>query len=339
MIAGYARERCHVNEFFARLRCGVTSRAAVTVREVGPRDGLQTARRALDAASKALLVERLAAAGLPRIEAGSFVGRRAVPAMADSDRVFAGIDRDPRTSYEALVVDAKGAERARAAGVDAVVMVLTASETFNRANTRMSVAASLREFEAVPSAVDRDRVRLVGAIGTAFGCPFEGPVAPDVVLGLVAAFQGLGVADVVIADTTGIADPGRVAALLGRVRAEVGDAVAVGFHAHDTRGMGLANVAGALDAGITLFDSSVGGIGGCPFAPDAAGNVCTEDLVHMLHALGCDTGIRLDAVVDTARWLQDALGYELPGQVLKAGPSSRRYSVPPAAVAAALPRG
>lgn len=300
----------------------------VTIREVGPRDGLQSAGATLQTAQKVELIRRLTQGGLGRIEVGSFSSPRAVPLMADTDDVVAQLDRSESFSAEVLIPNARGAERAREATVDAVVMVIAASESFNLANTRMTQAQSLAEWTRAASLLDAAGIKTIGAVATAFGCPFEGHVSARSVARIVDEFVKFGAAEVILADTTGIANPVQVRNTCADVQRRVGHAATIGLHTHNTRGMGLANIAFAADSGITLFDSSVGGIGGCPFAPEAAGNVATEDMAHMLAGMGFNCGVGVDEIASVARWLEGLLGYELPGQVMRAGPSSRRYPVP-----------
>jgi hydroxymethylglutaryl-CoA lyase len=298
----------------------------IEIREVGPRDGIQSLGAFIDTAHKIELVEALSATGLRRIEATSFVSPKAVPQMADAAEVMARVRRRPGVRYEALVPNVRGAEDALAARVDAILVVVTASEAFNRKNVRMSVEASLAQFADVKRLVDAAGVGCVGAIGTAFGCPYEGEVPEDRVFGLVDRFVELGFSEVMLADTTGMANPLQIERTLGRALERWGDRPRIGLHLHNTRGMGLANVVAGLQAGVTTFDASVAGIGGCPFAPEAAGNISTEDTVHMLHEMGLETGIDLDRLIEVARLAQAMLGRELPGQVMKAGPRSRLHA-------------
>jgi hydroxymethylglutaryl-CoA lyase len=298
------------------------------VQEVAPRDGLQIEPRILDTLDKVALIDALSAAGFSRIEAGSFVSPKAVPALADAAEVFARIRRRPGTRYVALVPNLRGAERALAAGADELNMVMSASETHNRANMRMSAAASLDGFRAILDVVRQHPVTVNGTIATAFGCPFEGAQAPRRILGLVERYRDLSVGGITLADTTGMANPRQVRDLVRRVLEQV-PASALTLHFHNTRGMGLANVLAAYDAGARRFDASLGGLGGCPFAPGATGNICTEDLVHMAHEMGIATGIDLDALLPLSRGLPALLGHEVPGQVAKAGRSGDLHPPPP----------
>ena len=292
----------------------------ITIREVGTRDGIQSLGAFIDTAHKLELLEALADTGLKRIEATSFVNPRAVPQMADAAEVMARVRRRDGVSYEALVPNVRGAQDALAASVDAVLVVVTASEAFNQKNVRMSVEASLAQFAEIKLLADTRRVACIGAIGTAFGCPYEGDIPESRLFALINRFLGMGFSELMLADTTGMANPLQIERTMGRVLQRWGDRVAFGLHLHNTRGMGLANVVAGLQAGVTTFDASVAGIGGCPFAPQAAGNISTEDTVHMLQEMGIDTGIDLERLIKVARLAQEILGRELPGQVMKAGP-------------------
>jgi hydroxymethylglutaryl-CoA lyase len=298
----------------------------ITIREVGTRDGIQSLGAFIETGQKVELIDALSETGLQRIEATSFVNPRAVPQMADATDVMARIRRRPGIAYEALVPNLRGAQDALAARVDGVLVVVTASEIFNQKNVRMSVDQSLRQFAEVIQLTTAANVACVGAIGTAFGCPYEGEISEERLLGLVARFASLGFSEVMLADTTGMANPVQIERTLTRVLERWGGSLRIGLHLHNTRGMGLANVVAGLRAGVTTYDASVAGIGGCPFAPEAAGNISTEDTVHMLHEMGLETGIDLDRLIAAARLAQQLLGRELPGQVMKAGPRSQRHA-------------
>jgi hydroxymethylglutaryl-CoA lyase len=299
---------------------------AATLREVGTRDGIQSLGAFIDTHHKVELIDALSETGLKRIEATSFVNPKAVPQMADARDVLAQIRRKPNVSYEALVPNVRGAQDALSAKGDAVLVVVTASEIFNQKNVRMSVDDSLQQFAAIKQLTDAAGVPCIGAIGTAFGCPYEGDISEDRLLALIARFASLGFKEMMLADTTGMANPLQVERTLGRVLGRWGGSLKVGLHLHNTRGMGLANVVAGLRAGVTTFDASVAGIGGCPFAPEAAGNISTEDTAHMLLEMGYDTGINLDRLIEAARLAQRLLGRELPGQVMKAGPRWQRHA-------------
>jgi hydroxymethylglutaryl-CoA lyase len=298
----------------------------ITIREVGTRDGIQSLGAFIDTAHKVELVEALADTGLKRIEATSFVNPRAVPQMADAAEVMRRVRRRPGVSYEALVPNVRGAQDALAASVDAVLVVVTASETFNQKNVRMSVEASLSQFADIKRLVDAQALPCIGAIGTAFGCPYEGDIPESRLFALIERFLEMGFSELMLADTTGMANPAQIERSMSRVLQRWGDRLGFGLHLHNTRGMGLANVVAGLRAGVTTFDASVAGIGGCPFAPQAAGNISTEDTVHMLHEMGVDTGVDLDRLIQVARLAQEILGRELPGQVMKAGPRWQRHA-------------
>jgi isopropylmalate/homocitrate/citramalate synthase len=283
----------------------------VTVCDVGPRDGLQNEREILPPRTRADLVNRLAAAGLPRVEAVSFVRDDAVPQMAGAEEVAAGIERRDGVEYAGLVLNEKGFERFAAAGLDRVNVTLAATETFNERNANATLAEAQERAAGI---LERGPDRSTVTISVAFGCPFEGRVDPDAVVGLAEAMTGAG--EVVLADTIGVATPGQVRRLVERVRALGGP---VGFHGHNTRNTGFANAYAALEGGATVLDASVGGLGGCPFAPRATGNIATEDLVYMLEGDGVETGIDLDALIAISEWLEGVLGRRLEGQLYRAG--------------------
>jgi isopropylmalate/homocitrate/citramalate synthase len=278
----------------------------VTICDVGPRDGLQNEPETLSPALRADLVNRLAAAGLPRIEAASFVRADAVPQMAGAEDVVAGIDRRDGTEYSGLALNVKGYERLVATGLDRVNFTLAATDSFSRRNANQSVAEAR---SAALEILQRAELPVTVTISVAFGCPFEGRVDPGVVADLAAELGG---AEVVLADTIGVATPRQVRALVERTRAP-------GVHLHNTRNTGYANAVAALEAGATLFDASCGGLGGCPYAPRATGNIATEDLVYLLEGDGVATGVDLDALVAVSEWLEGVLGRRLEGQVYRAG--------------------
>ena len=283
----------------------------VTVCDVGPRDGLQNERAVLEPAVRAELVDRLAATGLPAIEAVSFVHPGLVPQMAGAEEVVAAIERREDVVYSGLVLNAKGAERFAATGLDELHFNLAATESFGRENQN----ATPEEALATLAAIETDRPVSV-SISVAFGCPFEGAVDPGRVLEIAARSTELGAAEVVLADTIGAAVPRQGKELVAEAATR---ARRVGVHLHTTRNTGFAAAYAALEAGATVFEASVGGLGGCPFAPRATGNVATEDLVYLLHGEGVDTGVDLDALIGVSAWLEGVLGRELPGQVYRAG--------------------
>jgi hydroxymethylglutaryl-CoA lyase/(R)-citramalyl-CoA lyase len=280
---------------------------SVVVCDVGPRDGLQNEPDVLPPATRAELVNRLAATGVPRVEAVSFVRDERVPQMAGAEEVVALIERRAGTELSGLVLNEKGGERFRATGLDRVNVTFGATESFNRANGNATLDEALARAEAILGAAE---VPATVTISVSFGCPFEGPVDPGRVAELAARFSGR--AEVVLADTIGVATPSAVRSLVERTHAE-------GFHGHNTRNTGYANALAALDAGATVLDASVGGLGGCPYAPRATGNIATEDLVYLLHGEGIETGIDLDALVRISEWLEGVLGRRLEGYVYRAG--------------------
>jgi len=279
----------------------------VTLCDVGPRDGLQNEPETLAPAVRADLVNRLAAAGLPRVEAVSFVRDDRVPRMAGAEEVVAAIERRADTEYAGLVLNERGWERFVASGLDRVTVTFAATDAFNRANGNMTLADAVEQADAIVAACDNSS-RATVTISVCFGCPFEGAVDPGVVADLAARFAGR--AEVVLADTIGVATPRAVRSLVERTGAD-------GFHGHNTRNTGYANCLAALDAGATVLDASVGGLGGCPYAPRATGNVATEDLVYLLEGEGVETGVDLDALVAVSRWLEGLLGRPLEGYVYR----------------------
>jgi hydroxymethylglutaryl-CoA lyase len=288
----------------------------VTICDVGPRDGLQNEDRELGPETRAELVNRLAAAGVPRIEAVSFVNPSRVPQMAGAEEVVAAVERRDGVVYAGLVLNERGYDRLAATALDEAHFTFAATETFNRRNQNASLEESLEAAGAILARAHADGRRATVTIGAAFGCPFEGAVDPARVLGFADRLADAGADEIVFADTVGVGVPRQVKQLVG---AAVGLGPPIGVHLHNTRNTGLANAYAALDAGATVLDASVGGIGGCPFAPRATGNICTEDLVYMLHGEGVETGIDLDALIDVAGWLESLLDRQLPGQVYRAG--------------------
>jgi isopropylmalate/homocitrate/citramalate synthase len=286
----------------------------VTICDVGPRDGLQNEPEVLPPATRAELVNRLARARLPRVEAASFVRAERVPQMADAEEVVAGIERHEGTEYAGLVLNAKGYERLRATGLDRVNCTLAATETFNQRNGNMSLEEAVAQVESIVDASDLPTTVIVSV---AFGCPFEGRVDPGQVAALC---ERLSADELVLADTIGVATPKQVKRLVERVSIRTGD---VGVHLHNTRNTGYVNAWAALEAGASVFDASVGGLGGCPFAPKATGNITTEDLVYLFEGEGVETGIDLDALVAVSEWLEGLLGRRLEGYLYRAGPWPR----------------
>lgn len=298
------------------------------VQEVAPRDGLQIEPVWVPTDDKVKLIDRLSGAGFTRIEAGSFVSPKAIPALRDGDQVFSRIRRAPGVIYVALIPNLKGARRALAAGADELNLVLSASQAHNRANMGMAVEDSLAAFEDIAAlAADHREVSLNGTVATAFGCPFQGDIDEGRVLSLVERYLALGIGGVTLADTTGMANPRQVARLVGKVLERVSPRELT-LHFHNTRGLGLANVLAAFDAGARRFDAALGGLGGCPFAPGASGNICTEDLVNMCDEMGIETGIDLPLLIELSRGLPQLLGHETAGQVAKAGRNRDLHPLP-----------
>jgi (R)-citramalyl-CoA lyase len=290
---------------------------SVTVCEVGPRDGLQNEAVTLPPATRAELCGKLADAGLPRVEAASFVSPARVPQMAGAEEVIDGLPAQPGTTWAGLVLNQRGYERARAAGLDQVHYAVMATESFSQRNSNVSVERAMEDCERMLACARDSGVRIVATVSVAFGCPLEGAVDPGRVAELAARLASLGAAELMLADTIGVAAPSQVAGLVERI-SDLG--VPVGVHLHNTRNTGYANACAALDHGATLLESALGGLGGCPFAPRATGNIATEDLVWLLHREGIETGIDVERLIEVAFWLRDQLGHPLPGLLHTAGP-------------------
>jgi len=296
---------------------------SVRLIEVGPRDGLQNEATAVPTAAKIAFVDALAAAGHSTIEVSAFVSPRWVPQMADAAEVFAGIHRREGVRYTALVPNLAGLERAQQAGVDEIAIFAAASETFSQRNINQSISASLQTYAAVCRQAGAAGLRVRAYLSTVFGCPFEGDVPVATVATIAARLIEMGAYEVALSDTIGIAHPGQVAPVIDAVAKQV-PRPQIALHFHDTRGMALANVAMGLDAGITTFDSSAGGLGGCPYAPGATGNLATEDLVYMLNGLGIQTGVDLERLIDASRLIEPYVGHALPSRVYRAHGSQTR---------------
>jgi hydroxymethylglutaryl-CoA lyase len=309
----------------------MTSPSRIVVCDVGPRDGLQNESRFVATADKIELVDRLTRAGLPRIEVTSFVSPKAIPQLADAEAVMRGIQRRPGVVYTVLVPNLRGAERARACGPDELNIVMSVSESHNTANLKMTRAASFQALSSVVALAQRERVALNVSLSCCFGCPFEGDVDAESVIEWIGRFSALGVTAFTLCDTTGMAYPRQVRELAVRVR-ERFPGHTFTLHFHNTRSLGVANVLAAVDEGIDRFDASLGGLGGCPYAPGASGNVCTEDTVHALHLEGFDTGIDLAALIEAAQGLPRLIGHDIPSQVAHAGPRLRLHSLADAKV-------
>ena len=287
----------------------------VSIREVAPRDGLQN-EEPIPAGDKVELIDALSGTGVRRIEAVSFVHPRAIPQMADADEVWARAWHNPDVRYSALIPNTRGAERALAAGFREIEVVVSASDTHNRRNLNRSTEESLDDITGLITLIHAAGATVEVIVATSFGCPFEGDIAPARVASIVERVRADGADRIAFGDTTGMATPRRVRDLLAEVRPDL-------LHFHDTRGTGLANVLTALELGITEFDASVGGIGGCPYAPGASGNIATEEVVHMLEDMGVSTGIDLEKLIAVGRLAEGMLGRTLPSGVLRAGPRTR----------------
>ncbi len=302
------------------------------VNDVAVRDGFQIEKVFVPTATKVELINQLSRTGLHKIEVTSFVSPKAVPALADADQVLAGIDRVPGVTYVALVPNVRGVQNAAAAASkpDEVNAVVSASETHNRANINRTHEQSQAELPTMVRAAHAAGMKITMSLSTTFGCPFEGHVHEDVVLDFVARFRELGFDGISLADTTGMANPRQVRSLAAKVlqRFPPPDETYYTLHFHNTRGMGLANVVAGIEAGMRSFDGSVSGLGGCPFAPGASGNICTEDLVNMLEDMGYDTRIDLAKLLAVARRIPMVIGHETPGQVMKAGQTLELHSLP-----------
>lgn len=298
----------------------------VLVTEVGTRDGFQAEAEFIPTEIKAQTINALIDAGVSSFEATSFVSPRAVPQLADASEVMALIQRKPGVRLTGLVPNARGAERAAAAKVDMMACFVSASETHCKANLNKSMDAALADFSELASIAHRFGIPLRGAVATAFGCPFEGEVSIDNILKVVDAYLRGGARHISLGDTTGMATPPVVTRTVQAIRDRFPEAI-IALHFHNTRGIGLANVMNGLELGVREYESSIGGLGGCPFAPGATGNVCTEDLVYLLHECGYETGIDLQALAAVARQVQTVMARELPGQFMKAGPRLARSSL------------
>jgi hydroxymethylglutaryl-CoA lyase len=289
----------------------------VTIVEVGPRDGLQNEHAAVSTADKIEFVNRLSAAGLPVVEVSAFVRPTWVPQMADAAEVFAGITRVPGTRYTALVPNLAGLDRAIAAGVTEIAIFASSTETFSRRNINQGIDESLATYRAVCERAIGAGLRVRGYLSTAFGCPFDGAVAPHQVAAVAEKLLALGVFEVAVSDTIGIAHPGQVPKVLDAVAARV-PLAQIALHFHDTRGTALANVLAALQYGVSTFDASAGGLGGCPYAPGAAGNLATDDLIYMLDGLGIETGVSLAKLSEASAFIATKIDHRLASRYAQA---------------------
>ncbi|MBA2510599.1 MAG: hydroxymethylglutaryl-CoA lyase [Actinomycetota bacterium] len=288
----------------------------VEIVDVGPRDGLQNEKETLPPETRAELCDHLAAAGILRVEAASFVNPKRVSQMAGAEKVMGGLNRREGTVYAGLVLNERGYERAVEAGVDEVRYAFPVTETFAKRNQNTTVAEAAALAGRLVERARLDGVRVSITLSAAFGDPFEGRVDPDHVLRVAGKVAEAHPDEVVLADTIGVGVPSQVRGLVGGVL-EMG--VTVGCHFHDTRNTGIANAVAAIESGATVLDASVGGMGGCPFAPRATGNIATEDLVYLLHGMGHETGVDLEALIGVAEWMAERFGKDLPGQVYRAG--------------------
>jgi len=293
----------------------------ISLREVGPRDGLQN-EDPVPASAKIALIDQLATTGVSRIEAVSFVKAEAIPQMADADEVWAAVTKDPAIRYSALAPNLRGARRALDAGFTEVEAVVSASDTHNRKNVNRSTAQSLDEIAVMIDEAHQRGATLQVVVATAWGCPYEGDVPVERVLAVAGRAVADGADAISFGDTTGMATPSRVRHLVGSFRFRHPE-VPLNLHFHNTRGTGLANVLAALELGVDDFDASVGGLGGCPYAPGASGNIATEELVYMVEDMGVATGVDLAAMIEAAAAAERIVGRELPSQVLRAGPRTR----------------
>lgn len=299
----------------------------VFINDVAARDGFQIEARWVATEDKIHLINQLSATGLAKVEVTSFTSPKAIPNLADASEVMQGITRVDGVDYVALVPNTRGVKRALEAGTDELNFFLSASNSHGRANLRMTTKQSLAGFADMAALATGTSASLNASISTAFGCPFEGAVPAERVMEIVERIHHLGITGVTLCDTTGVANPIQVAALCEAVQDRYPQ-LELTVHFHDTRGMGLANALAAWQVGVRHFDAALGGLGGCPFAPGASGNICTEDLVHMFECMGVPTGVDLDALITVSQTLPELVGHEVPGQVAKAGKADRRYPVP-----------
>lgn len=295
--------------------------AGITICEVGPRDGLQNEKTLFTVPQKVELIERSAEAGAKIIEIGSFVHPKKVPQMAETDEVAKRIKRSESVEYRALVLNLRGLERAEAAGIKKVKLTVSASRAHSLSNAGRTPEEAIRDFAECAEYAAARGVTLSGAIPTAFGCPFEGRVSLEEVISVISCFREIGVTELSLSDTTGMANPQQVYEYSLKVKEQFPD-ITWNLHFHNTRGMGLANVVAGMLAGIDRFDSSIAGLGGCPFAPGATGNIATEDLIHMCHEMGIETGCDLDSIISIGRYVQQIMGHEASSFILKAGKNS-----------------
>jgi hydroxymethylglutaryl-CoA lyase len=298
----------------------------VRVTEVGPRDGFQSEKTVLKTEDKIDIINNLIEAGFPRIEVSSFVSPKAIPQLADAETILNKVNRNSNTTLAALVPNSRGALRAVEAKLDQIVVFLSASESHNKKNVNRSVDESLQGFREIADIAGKNNIPIQGDIATAFGCPFEGNILPKTLANISKEYKKMGFRGVTLGDTTGMATPVVVTDAINAIRDNVPD-FNITLHFHNTRGVGLANVMTGLNEGITDYESCFGGMGGCPFAPNATGNICSEDLIYLLHEMGIKTGIDLDKTIAIAKKVENLVGHKLPGQVMRAGHRLLSYSM------------
>ena len=298
----------------------------VRVTEVGPRDGFQSEKTVLKTEDKIDIINNLIEAGFPRIEVSSFVSPKAIPQLADAETILNKVNRNSNTTLAALVPNSRGALRAVEAKLDQIVVFLSASESHNKKNVNRSVDESLQGFREIADIAGKNNIPIKGDIATAFGCPFEGNISPKKLADISKEYKKMGFRGVTLGDTTGMATPVVVTDAINAIRDNVPD-FNITLHFHNTRGVGLANVMTGLNEGITDYESCFGGMGGCPFAPNATGNICSEDLIYLLHEMGIKTGIDLDKTIAIAKKVENLVGHKLPGQVMRAGHRLLSYSM------------
>ena len=298
----------------------------VKVTEVGPRDGFQSEKTILKTEDKIDIINNLIEAGFPRIEVSSFVSPKAIPQLADAEIILSKVNRSTDTILAALVPNARGALRAVEARLDQIVVFLSASESHNKKNVNRSVDESLQGFREIADIAGKNNIPIQGDIATAFGCPFEGNISPKKLADISKEYKQMGFKGVTLGDTTGMATPVVVKDAIKSIRDNV-PGFDITLHFHNTRGVGLANVMTGLNEGITDYESCFGGMGGCPFAPNATGNICSEDLIYLLHEMGIKTGIDLDKIISVAKKVENLVGHKLPGQVMRAGHRLLSYSM------------
>ena len=298
----------------------------VRVTEVGPRDGFQSEKTVLKTEDKIDIINNLIEAGFPRIEVSSFVSPKAIPQLADAETILNKVNRNSNTTLAALVPNSRGALRAVEAKLDQIVVFLSASESHNKKNVNRSVDESLQGFREIADIAGKNNIPIQGDIATAFGCPFEGNISPKTLANISKEYKKMGFRGVTLGDTTGMATPVVVTDAINAIRDNVPD-FNITLHFHNTRGVGLANVMTGLNEGITDYESCFGGMGGCPFAPNATGNICSEDLIYLLHEMGIKTGIDLDKTIAIAKKVESLVGHKLPGQVMRAGHRLLSYSM------------